>query len=357
MVQLLNSGDIPDAGPGADKVREFVISALKYYGCVPLVSIYNKLFEWQSNNAETEESELLLGFGHVRMIVTTTKNGKQHESRIVNGPLFEVPVEAKLQEEVSGCSDILVRPEKDAKISLNDEVFSVITSAGKSNAQLIDKLHKLEKTTSVSCLNLESSDSFKPLLETAALLSCGGKFRSAKELNVHLFPQNRRNLVITDAWCLYSRRKKITAFSRDARNLIKALKSRKLDITEPIRGLLSGPDYLNDYLEHSRPVGTVNKDGLVYALPASQIQKEIGVRILVNGEPVVSVVGPPGMLFSDHGQSMPPASFSTKFCLLSFIPSRNWEDSFDRQYCGDYSFRRQERHCGLIEPESSRGFC
>ena len=41
-------------------------------------------------------------------------------------------------------------------------------------------------------------------------------------------------------------------------------------------------------------VEAITRDDLVFTLPASQAQRQIGERLFTDGEPVVTVVGPPG---------------------------------------------------------------
>ena len=59
-------------------------------------------------------------------------------------------------------------------------------------------------------------------------------------------------------------------------------------ITMPIRALLGGANF-------SLKVDKVEEDALLYALPASRPQKRVGEMLFVEGKPVVTLEGPPGM--------------------------------------------------------------
>ena len=296
MIQHLVSADIPTESNGYEKIRAFISSAVEYsnkQSSEVIAPVYKSVHEWL-NKANAGASELVAGFGHVRMVYTN----KQNPPRIVNGPLFEVPLEAKLQLGASGTPEILIRPTKDAQIALNAEVMSAIIASGGGNSHYVDKLYNLVESTNVTSLRLDTSDSYREFLQTAIMLRCRGEERSANNPDVHVPPRDLEACVVTDAWCLLTRKRASTKFSRDARNLIAAYDQKKLEITEPIRALLSGPEFLTKYIDRSS--GTTDKttqdDQLVYPLPASELQQETCIRLLVDGEPVFIVEGPPGML-------------------------------------------------------------
>ena len=297
MIPHFTHEDVPAEGKsGAETCRDFIESALKY-SAHSTKSSYEKLFNILSKG-DCSDCELRLGFGHVRMLVPTTKNGEPHELRLVNGPLLEVPVEAQFKKE---SSDILIRTTRDAKIALNTEVIDAITSEGRSSAQCIDKLHKLAEETNVSSLKIDDSVRLRPFLDAASLLSCGGTVLSANNKT----PSPCKKLVIADAWCLYSTERKTTPHSRDARSMIDYLKSGRREVTDPLRGLILGPEkYSEKHLKRNNPGSRMDERRLVYPLPASEDQKETGVRLLVNGEPVVNLFGPPGKSLCQQFRSL-----------------------------------------------------
>ena len=289
MLPLLSYEEIDkDIAPSDDKdkerLRKFLRGAVDYHTFAPLQKAYKLLFDWQAFS-EGEAKDMMLGFGHVRVLLTTAKNNKQYEQRIVNGPLFEVPVEVFLDDHYH----LHINPKVTAEIDLNEEVISAIISTGKCSSKLITKLHELAKRTNVSSLDPFESSTYKDFLETACRLQCGAKLRCTSDYQAHVPPDNYENMIITDALCLYSRKKKSSIFSSDSRRLIEALKNGRLEMTDPIRGLLVGPDYCCERTTESET------DRLVYTLPASKRQRQIGTRLLLEGEPVVTVVGPPGM--------------------------------------------------------------
>ena len=84
VVTWLKPEDMDDAGVG--EVRDFIGSALNNSVAQKLAPLYKKLFKWHAR-LNPDVAELVLGFGHVRMVYTTKS---KPEPKIVNGPLFEV---------------------------------------------------------------------------------------------------------------------------------------------------------------------------------------------------------------------------------------------------------------------------
>lgn len=290
MIPLLTLNDIPEKEfDGKEKVGAFIRSAVEYVASsqfTAFASVYEKFHAHRQDRT----TELLVGFGHVRMLYSTGTN----EQRLVNGPLFEVSCDVTFEQGENGAAEI--RPTKDAAITLNADVMAALNKAGTSNSVFIERLTDLEQLTKVASLRLDAPESYRKLLEAAVVMCCRGKLMSADQSSVHVTPSDPDALLITDGYCLFSRKKLSNVFSRDARKLIEAMDRNNLEITEPIRALVCGPSYLE--ATSGKTMNNCNKkiciDDLVYTLPASEKQREVGERLLVGGEPVVALEGPPG---------------------------------------------------------------
>lgn len=291
MIPLLQAEDIPPPEKGFETIRAFIMSAVGYTNSASMDIIrpvYDKLYHWHSKVNTGRSAELFAGFGHVRMVY---KN-KQDETRIVNGALFEVPLEVKFKRGANGYMEIFIFPAKDAQISLNSEVMSAIIAGGGGNSHYLEKLYNLVGSTEVTSLRLDNSDSYNEILQIVQMLRCRGEVRSANDPNVHVRPRDLEALVVTDAWCFLTRKSSSTVFSTDARNIMEALDQKKMEIPAPIRALLCGPEFLTKC--KTGATDRLQEDQLVCPLPTSEQQKEACVRLLVNGEPVFIVEGPPG---------------------------------------------------------------
>ena len=154
-----------------------------------LEPMYNRLFEW----LQDPDDDLVWGLGHARL--------QQADNRtLVNGPLLEVRVEVELVRDGS----LLVRPKQHTGVSMNRDVMLALSSSTESGArglnQAVDELD-------TSQLSPGEPDTYVPLLKRMAVeLSSGGTFQSSR-MHQSLGTEEERALVVTDAWCLYSRPK------------------------------------------------------------------------------------------------------------------------------------------------------
>ena len=295
MIPFLKEEHFPEETNGNEAIRSFLFSALEHNkGSAPtskaMTSCYERLYEFAK---DTKEKELLVGFGHVRTVVDSSKKRTK-----VNGPLFEVPVILEFRKGIDGSTELWISPTKQAKTSLNVDVMTVLNTLG-TNGVVMDNFKNLANAATVSNLRLDSPGTYDEILKAAVPLCSGGTFIEARSQMVHRPPKNPSYLHISDAWCLFSRKRSSTVFSKDARQMMADLINGKLSITMPIRALLSGPSF-------STKVDSVQQDELVYALPASRQQKLVGEMLFVKGEPVLTLEGPPGMsqnyreVYSNH---------------------------------------------------------
>jgi len=153
-----------------------------------LEPIYNRLFEWIQQQHD-HHSELVWGLGHARV---------QTDVGFVNGPLLEVHVEVEL------CLDgaIVLRPRSHTGVCLNQTVAVAASTAGSS---VLSEVHRLVSEIEPTEVAPGQPDTYVSILKQIALaLSPGGSF--------HLYKSSRQiqdssELVVTEAWCLYSRPK------------------------------------------------------------------------------------------------------------------------------------------------------
>lgn len=294
MIPLLTSADIPQEQPGWEMIREFFMSAVEHSNSessekwIPIYEQLHKLC-----NADMTNTELVLGIGHVRLVYMGKNKDKEPQSKIVNGPLFEVPMQVKLHRGENESNELWIGPTSDAKVTFNMEVMSAIITGGGGNSHYIDHLYSLAEKSDVSSMRLDNVDSYLEILRAARDLSCRGEIRDQRDPNVHV-PKDLKAMVLTDGWCLLKRPKKSTVFSIDARDLIDAFEQGKLSISEPIRALLSGPEYMKKYFEETSEQDRKKENRLVFTLPVSESQRLTVERLLLYGEPVRSLEGPPG---------------------------------------------------------------
>ena len=275
-----------------DHVRAFVIQALDTKASTQstgMQAAFDKIHEF-GRSGLNRTSDMIAGFGHVRMVYSGNKNEKRS---IVNGPLFEVHFEAEFLPE----GDVLIRPTKDAEISLNSEVMSALTVVGGGESHHMKVLLEATKQLEVKALRFGDAKSYDKLLQTVPNLRSRGEYVSTTcGRSVHAEPKDPDGLLVTNACCLFYRKKLSTTFSMDARRWIEESDQNNLAIREPLRALVSGPSYLDRYLAPGagNDIERMQEDNLIYPLPASKAQREVGYRLFVKGEPVLNLTGPPG---------------------------------------------------------------
>jgi hypothetical protein len=219
-----------------------------------LEPIYNRLFEWIQQQNENNE-ELVWGLGHAKML---TQNG-----HLINGPLLEVLVEVEL----SLDGGLLVRPRQHTGVALNREVLAaLIASESSTQHAVLTQLHRTVGELESSQLSPGQPTTYVPLLRRIAMeISSGGLFQ-ASSVRASFSPTTEKkkdlsvsasNLIVTEAWCLYSRSKPSSAWARDANTLAEyiALPERFSDaLPMATWSLTHGPSKLESFLERRRHV-------------------------------------------------------------------------------------------------------
>ena len=167
-----------------------------------------------------------------------------------------------------------------------------VVSALGGNANVINKLAALAEQTKTESLFPGNPDTYCHFLNAAKRSAFTVEYRSCHydPAVIHEPPRDSNALVLTNAWCLHLRPKSSTVYSRDARALLQALNTGKMKITPALRMLVEGVDS-SDELVSSSGEGA---DELVYALPASSAQRQIGEDVFVRKQPITIVHGPPG---------------------------------------------------------------
>lgn len=279
---LLEPQDMPPHQQDAKDAREFVLSALRYQVDQELTRIYKKLFQLQGSK-DPEASEIVLGIGHVRAFYFSKDS--EYERKIINGPLLEVEVDLKLADDES----IVIVSHDKGKLKLNGEVMSALITSCDANSKVANELYQMaEQIQDLRCLELSM------FLKKASLLVWNAAVRSPTDPNAHDLPQNDQpSLVLTPAWCLQWRRKMSTVFSRDARALVVASQVERPRMSDAVYALMVGPDVVQE-VESADCENSMEKDALVYPLPASRAQRQIGHQLFVKQEPAILVQGPPG---------------------------------------------------------------
>ena len=84
-----------------------------------------------------------------------------------------------------------------------------------------------------------------------------------------------------------------TVFSRDARALVETSRAKNAKISDAVYALMEGPGVLDDIASTKRE-SSITANDLVYPLPASKAQREIGYHLFVKNEPAILTQGPPG---------------------------------------------------------------
>lgn len=227
-----------------------------------LEPIYNRLFEWVQQQNENNE-ELVWGLGHAKLLTP--------DGQLINGPLLEVLVEVELAPD----GGLLVKPRQHTGVALNREIVAALVSAD-SSAQhsVLSQLHRTVGELESFQLSPGQPTTYVPLLKRIAMeISSGGSFQ-ASSMNATSSPTSKKrksssnslsSLVVSEAWCLYSRSKPSSVWARDANTLADhiALPERAGDLLPMATwSLTHGPSKLEDFLDSQRQSheGTANSN-------------------------------------------------------------------------------------------------
>jgi hypothetical protein len=269
-----------------------------------LEPLYNRLFEW----LQDQNDDLIWGLGHAAM-------RQEQENTIVNGPLIEVRVEVELARDGA----MLVRPKEHTGVALNRDVILALATCGEAVTR---NLNQSVDELDTSQLAPGEPSTYVPLLKRMAVeLSSGGIFASSKSSPTYMSTGNQRSLVVTDAWCLYSRPKPSAVWARDSAKFVELLSREDTLLPKALWSLTHGPGFLDRFdtdqlqqrvqLSLTNPAlrflksvfswndasvdrGAVTPPRHLFALPTSQAQSQIADLLLYRKYPAVVCEGPPG---------------------------------------------------------------
>ena len=204
--------------------------------------MYNRLFTWiqddhiigssrssssssnfpndSNNNNKTNttsnlngcSNELVWGLGHAKMTIpigTDYNNGTAGNSSkmlVINGPLLEVLVQVELAPDGA----LLIRPRNHTGVTLNREVTSALAAAAAAT-------NATSTTTTNSVSAASESFSFE-MGSSGGTITCASA-NNNKNNNNNAVPQKKHDnhkIIVTEAWCLYTRPKPSSVWARDA---------------------------------------------------------------------------------------------------------------------------------------------
>jgi AAA domain len=300
-----------------------------------LEPIYNRLFEYHQHSHLASDVELVFGLGHARVLLEGSGQAGEDNppgAVLVNGPVLEVMVEVELAKDGA----LLVRPREHTGVSLNREVMGALAAGNTSTStlpqpspQLLAQLHQTVAELEPSHLSPGQPSTYVPILRRIAVeLSPGGRFVPSAQVSNGLRDDVSSKLVVTEAWCLYSRPKPTSVFARDAsafaEQLLQSRERRDQVAANPahvpaaVWSLTHGPGELERVLAREASgskrtwmggfshwlrkvvVGSNKEDGdgtltrALFPLPTSEAQLRIGHLLLTKRYPAVVVSGPPG---------------------------------------------------------------
>ena len=194
-----------------------------------LEPIYNRLFDYccTAQQQQEEQQELVWGLGQALLLIQsdhdddyddTHANHRGNRRLLVNGPLLEILVEVELMSDGA----LLVRPRPHTGVALNQTVVAAILKASttsSSSSGLLSQLSQMVSELEPTELSPGQPRTYIPFLKRLAVqLSPSGRFQPCASLTTqHANTTIESNqLVVTEAWCLYTRRKPNTVWARDA---------------------------------------------------------------------------------------------------------------------------------------------
>jgi hypothetical protein len=217
-----------------------------------LEPMYNRLFEWIQQQNENNE-ELVWGLGHAKLLTS--------DGLLINGPLLEVLVEVELAPD----GGLLVKPRQHTGVALNREVVAALVAAD-SSAQhsVLSQLHRTVGELESTQLAPGQPTTYVTLLKRIAMeISSGGAFQ-ASSMNAPSSPTSKKrkksaaansSLVVSEAWCLYSRSKPSSVWARDANILADHIaQPERFGEMLPMAtwSLTHGPSKLETFLDQQR---------------------------------------------------------------------------------------------------------
>ena len=285
-----------------------------------LEPMYNQLFEWIQQTRPNDE--LVWGLGHARMRLS--------DNTVVNGPLLEIHMEVELANDGA----LLVRPREHTGAALNREVLSALMSANDSVGKRVEQLHRFVAELDPLQIAPGQPETYIPFFKRLVVeLSSGGRFQASAKVQMDP-PLEPNKMLVTEAWCLYSRPKPSSVWARDATAFADQLalppgqggeilelpratwalthgpsalgtgatskSERVADKPPPSRPSLISRLFMGEETEKEESPGADKEEEItktspiVFPLPASEAQDRIADLMLRQNYPAVVTEGPPG---------------------------------------------------------------
>jgi hypothetical protein len=288
-----------------------------------LEPMYNQLFEWVQHTQHNDE--LVWGLGHARMMTS--------DGIIINGPLLEILMEVELARDGA----LLVRPREHTGVALNREIIAALmstddpsvasASSTSSSQHRLSALHRAVAELDPLQIAPGQPATYVPFLKRMTVeLSSRGAFQTSA--NVSSSAPTPYKMLVTEAWCLYSRPKPSSVWARDAmafadRLTMAPYNKEDSELPKATWVLTHGPSSLDDIADDlmkprdsskkssssrnllsrlfagrifkAPPDKTQEKEvQLLFPLPTSGSQIRIADLLLRQMYPAVVAEGPPG---------------------------------------------------------------
>lgn len=259
-----------------------------------LEPMYNCLFEWVQQKDQNQE--LVWSLGHAKLSM---------DGVYINGPLLDVLVEVELAPDGA----LLVKPRQHTGVTLNRQVVTAL-----SNSQnILSKWHRKIAELEANQLSPGQPSTYVSILKNLAVELCpGGSFQASAFKKA-----TSDSLVVSEAWCLYTRFKPSSVWARDATALADQI-GQNHDLQLPIAAwsMTHGPNVLEEVVERTRRENQSNYSRLwqwlpqlsfstdskhneargrpIFPLATSDSQNRIAQLLLQQNYPAVVTEGPPG---------------------------------------------------------------
>lgn len=264
-----------------------------------LEPMYNQLFEWIQQKYQHSQ-ELVWSLGHAKF---------KRNNVFVNGPLLDVLVEVELAPDGA----LLVKPRKHTGVTLNRQVVAAIGA----QPDVLAKWHRVVSELIPTEISPGQPSTYLHILKKMALELCpGGRFQRSTS---HVTPSTK-HLVVSEAWCMYTRSKPSSVWARDANLLADKLAKEEDDLRLPMAtwSLTHGPNALEDKINPESQKATSKQSSIwkfvqnisfltsqsreeaiiprrpLFPLETSDSQNRIAHLLLNKDYPAVVTEGPPG---------------------------------------------------------------
>jgi hypothetical protein len=264
-----------------------------------LEPMYNRLFEWIQQ--KDQHQELVWSLGHAKL-------SKPGSNIYIDGPLLDVMVEVELAPDGA----LLVKPRQHTGVTLNRQVVAALSSS----QEVLSKWHRTVSELEASQFSPGQPSTYVPILKQLAVELCpGGSFEASSSASKGRKNASNASLVVSEAWCLYTRLKPSSVWARDANILADQLASHQANLELPLAAwsLTHGPTVLEEVAAKlnkdqqtkpsfwnwlpslSAPKAQPEKNCRpMFPLETSTAQNRIAQLLLDQNYPAVVAEGPPG---------------------------------------------------------------